>query len=121
MSGLRELAAQATPGPWVLDPDSPFYDEFSSIRPGQWWINLPDESCIGVSDGEANARLVALAPDMAALLADTMDALETLRWPLPSGEVCYCGDVWTGRHSDRCQAVVALLARFDALNQKAAQ
>lgn len=41
---------------WFLDPDSPFYDEFSDIDTGQWWIHTP-KGLIGCS-AEADARLI---------------------------------------------------------------
>lgn len=45
--------------PWQLDPESPYYDEFSSIRPGQWWINT-EKGIVGCSDEEdAHAILAA--------------------------------------------------------------
>ena len=106
--GLRELAAQATPGREglplallenhvaVLDREMParIAPSYRMVRDD--WRRLR----------AADARLVALAPEMAALLADAMEQFQRL-------VDTYDGQGW--------ETVHALLARFDALNQKAAQ
>lgn len=92
MSGLRELAAQATPGPWVVD--GPFIGPPSDDADATYALYLYHPK-----DDDADVRLGALAPEMAALLADAIDWIEA---------ECY-GDDEGG----------ALLARYDALNQKA--
>lgn len=44
---------------WTLDPESPYYDEFSGIRPGQWWIDTPN-GVIGCSAEEDARTILAL-------------------------------------------------------------
>src|SRR5262245_60683625 len=74
---LRALREAATPGRWLLDPDSPFYDEFSDIEAGQWWIVAAAEH-IGATH-EGDARLIALAPTLADLVVKMAEALEEAR------------------------------------------
>ena len=56
------MSAQHTPGPWVVDPESPT------------WVEDGNGCCLaktGYGDDEgdrANARLIAAAPDMLAAL-----------------------------------------------------
>lgn len=72
---LRSLAAEATPGPWLTGPWSDEHPEHVCVYSG-------DGRTIASSDGGevarevANIRLIALAPDLAVLCADAIDALE---------------------------------------------
>ena len=111
MSGLRELAAQATPGPWVVDRNlsnralRADNGHFTRLAVFDLHQDTPFEV-----DGVANARLAALAPEMAALLTAWDDRWREVELTA-SGE----GDV----------ALVAFArarrAELDALDQKAAQ
>ena len=96
VSGLRELAAQATPGPWTTEELAPA----SSA-----WLIRAGTPHVAKAWAAADARLVALAPEMAALLADMADALQRL----------------DDNKGLEMTSVAALLARYAALNQKAAQ
>ena len=64
---LRKLAGDATDGPWCYHADG-------IIREGQYHLL---QVCGSPSNPElaANARLAALAPDLARLAADMADAL----------------------------------------------
>ena len=68
---LLALADAATPGPWKIDPESPYYDEFSDIDLGQWWFSRPNIAALH----ETDARLIALAPDLARLCAEQHEML----------------------------------------------
>ena len=80
MSDLRKLLDECTEGPWAvrmcdIDSDQCNYDQI-----------LADASFMGVAElaavnhfflaHEANARLIALAPDLAAALLKAEEALE---------------------------------------------
>lgn len=70
------MNAQHTPGPWQYDEDS--------LRPGWYSIyhNGPLAYCGDTTaepgDGEANARLIAAAPDLLAAARLTLRLLEDL-------------------------------------------
>jgi hypothetical protein len=68
---IRDLAAKATPGPWTWEADG--FD--THIKRGRFCITsaLYNDT---VSD-RANARLIALAPDLARVAPDLA---ESLRW-----------------------------------------
>jgi len=101
---LRKLAQDATPGPWAV---------------GKTWRNIGGQKIQSIADrdgaeighswfSESDARLIALAPDMAVLLADMADALREAEKILPRRfQVTF--DAWQ------------VLARFDALDQKAGE
>jgi len=116
--GLKDLAAKADAGPWWFDGRDIFHQ-----RPGTnlQQIILPIPSAaetfhLSQAVNPDTAKLASLAPEMAALLMDTVGVLETLRWA--NRPDCYCGDVWTGRHSEQCEQVRALLVRFADLEKK---
>lgn len=77
--GLRELVQAATPGPW----------EHIVEVGDEWWFGDGNQARVRASDDSPwntvavmfcrddspDARLIALAPELAALLADAMEAL----------------------------------------------
>ena len=73
MTDLEKLLAEATPGPWVYD---------SEDQGGAWGVNFSIQQAENrlvdvaemVSD-EANSRLIALAPQLAAALIKAEEAL----------------------------------------------
>jgi hypothetical protein len=70
---LREMVSAATPGPMQPAPTD-----------GRWWLVWAGDRsafCQFVRD-EADARLIALAPEMAELLADMGEWLETYYSPV---------------------------------------
>ena len=79
MSDLRKLLDEATKGPWFLDEDP---------REGmEWNIHIMSSDVNRVcfmsntgsaEDNHANARLIALAPDLAAALLKAEEALAGL-------------------------------------------
>lgn len=91
---LRSLAAEATPGPWCWtqhergpwqvgtcvdvdeEPVSGFVD-LDEVTPVEMICESGDEA------PATDARLIALAPDLAVLCADAIDALEAARKFLP--------------------------------------
>ena len=68
MSGLRGLVEKATPGPWRHVPESDHFIVFAS----------PNAAIHAAAYAETkdNARLIALAPDLALWAADAADALQ---------------------------------------------
>lgn len=86
---LRELLDAATPGPWrAIDTGNPY----------RWPVNTDKVNvCTGAC---RDARLIALAPEMAALLLDMADALRG----------------YTERYPHQLEAE-ALLARLDRIGQ----
>ena len=125
---LRSLAAEATTAPWKAECENDehtilmlqegetrgYYSPAHVIHwsHGLWPGEATDEMW---GDGEqwaeadANARLIALAPSLAVLCADAIDALEALG--NRSGDCPGC-DGATHRHD--CP-ITLLLARFAAL------
>ena len=75
MSGLEELLANATPGPWAnyMGPDVVRKNDYSALRLAIF--DSYDDPPGPQTDGEANARLAALAPDLARLALDMGEAL----------------------------------------------
>ena len=79
MDGLRKLLDEATKGPWFLDEDP---------REGmEWNIHIMSSDVNRVcfmsntgsaEDNHANARLIALAPDLAAALLKAEESLEDI-------------------------------------------
>lgn len=81
MSDLRELLERATPGPWA-----PMFEEdreasvFSTAREHGWVTPRPephDAAGLACSDGvtDADAALIALAPDLARLVLRAEEAM----------------------------------------------
>ena len=76
MTDLEKLLAEATPGPWVYD---------SEDQGGAWGVNFSIQQAENrlvdvaemVSD-EANSRLIALAPQLAAALIKAEEALAAI-------------------------------------------
>lgn len=95
---LRQLTAKATPGPWAVGAreEEEYFAEFSPVvvdSDDPWAPNVV------LAFAEADARLVALAPELARLAADMADELAK-----------FCDD-GLPEHCPQC----ALLARFAAL------
>lgn len=105
---LRSLAAEATPGPWTIS-DSEIIAVVVNDDPTDHVAIMgngaPDES----DEALADASLIALAPDLAVLCADAIDALEALG--NRSGDCPGCDGATHGRYCP----IVLLLARFAAL------
>lgn len=70
MSGLRELAAQATPGPWVTANGG------QTVKNEEHFDWVATAQVSNVPEWRENARLVALVPEMAVLL----DEVFTEHW-----------------------------------------
>jgi hypothetical protein len=106
VSALARLLEQATPGPWRhvggtvagYEVDVVYGDEDGSTNITRY--PRPDD-----------ARLIALAPDMARLLIDMTDSLTGIMHDLRNGDDPGKGQL---RNAD------ALLARFAELEQRAA-
>ena len=68
---LREIAKAATPGPWSVDPSNTVRLQTPVAPPfGFFWSD---------SKHDQNARLIALAPDLARVAADLAEALVMIR------------------------------------------
>lgn len=90
------MKTQHTPGPWILKSDPSHYDTLSSIvggeknPKGKWFpsheLNIEVGGFADVPTQEANARLIAAAPEMLAELkhlADLLDAHFELGGSIP--------------------------------------
>ena len=115
---LRALAANATPGPWRWGTG----EENGGDWPPYYLVTVEEYptrsvgplSRVVVSDdppSEADARLIALAPDLAVWAADAADALDSHECPHP---------IDLGREWPKCE-VCGLLARFDRLGKEDAR
>lgn len=87
MSDLRKLLDEATPGPWAYRPEP--YDDWGMVRSGSGLItqardprtsydDLGVHRSAGTDPWGPNARLISLAPDLAAALLKAEDALAML-------------------------------------------
>jgi hypothetical protein len=96
---LRDLAAAATPGPWYRTPHS-----------AHVFADDPEDGNAGVDVAQCeendDARLIALAPELAVLAADMADLLSVIA-------LSFAGDQDTKRSE--------LLARFRDLEARAHQ
>ena len=104
MSGLPDLLANATPGPWKVAPWSNTQDDLVVVQNARGM----DVTVAGggiVAEEVANMALVALAPEMAALLVDTVKFVRDPKWAGVNNPAC---------------SQEALLARFDALGKDTA-
>jgi hypothetical protein len=76
---LRRITEEATPAPWFAIGTSVSKPEVDIV---EWaYRDMPpadEHEC--VARAEANARLIALAPDLAVLVADAADLLRA-EWP----------------------------------------
>lgn len=115
---------QGTPGPWEPDP---FLGNWNILGPGE--ITLAEvfassEAAIDI-DTEANARLIAAAPEL-------LEALQVLlprcvrRHPDDGSRICmWCGSVndvddrIPVKHDDYCEVAAAYAAIAKALGQEA--
>lgn len=121
MSGLRGLVEKATPGPWEFDGFEHVVSlEVADIVCGLWQ-GLRAEG-VPTPDMEADAALIALAPDLALWAADAAIELDAVKDDLPP-------HVWEFHkmHSEPdgeaedcivCR-IAALLARFAAIQDRA--
>lgn len=103
--GLSELLAAATPGPWHVCVNDLIggYMVANVDKPAH--AQHPDSGDRAVAEmcTRADARLVAIAPEMAHLLIDTIDTLRPL----------------AGRPDPLTEKINALLARFEQLDSRA--
>ena len=62
-----------TPGPWWIDDDG-----FVASGNGETYVTVADPHCNNqdIDEREANARLIAKAPDLKAALAWALDQIE---------------------------------------------
>lgn len=74
MTDLRKLLAEATPGPWAIDPHG-----IDDCLGDVWTEPGEDEECICENATVEDARLIALAPDLAAALIRAEEALAEIQ------------------------------------------
>ena len=119
---LRALRDAATPGPWQIHSEGAYYDEWSGDA---FWIGK-DGKILGERKAWASAltaedaALIALAPDLASLLADAMEALEAMT---ELAAVAHNGDPWYAEHEGLDASAIFqerrdFLAHFQALGDK---
>ena len=105
MEEMKARLAAATPGPWMKDPDEPTHI-LKPDKPGSSWdgtvIATLQRDDFGLFE-EANADLIAHAPETQAKLIAALEAVEALHarhlgnWTDPSGIP------WTGDHCAECR------------------
>ena len=99
---LRALVNEATPGPWEALHDN-----------GTVWAS---GFCIAADQfhhaRQADARLIALAPLLASLFADAMEALRLQHTP-------ECGAGYCGNDLEHCERWRSLRDSFAALGETA--
>jgi hypothetical protein len=102
---LRGLAAAATPGPW-------FWDSYGTVHSASLARQEVDETGVaaiwagtsgfrgGTASNPADARLIALTPDLARWAADAAEELEHLM---------YLTESYTGETDEQTAALLARL------------
>jgi hypothetical protein len=106
-------AAKHTPGPWVIQDNAAagihIYSNGGAFGGGLHVARVSNSAGIGYAGQEANARLIASAPDMARELADALDLLVRLHdgCPALTSEAL---DL-LGAHIERMSAVIAKATR----------
>ena len=73
MTDLRKLLDEATPGPWTIDPHG-----IDDCLADVWTEPGEDEERICENATVEDARLIALAPDLAAALIKAEEALASI-------------------------------------------
>lgn len=118
---------QHTQGPWIvnLDPRYPSEPCIDAVIDGVVWHVALCHNAAGPDDGcaEANARLIAAAPE---LLASLKDALPVLRAELEkqsaaSAELRSVESVTVRVARSRYEAAVSVLAKIDGPKQQRRQ
>jgi hypothetical protein len=89
---LRELVREATPGPWGWPHDNALAGDFAGGYDSEWALVAAIHDAGRVT--EADARLIALAPEMAALLAD---AVAFMRYFDTEDEISQEAQAWLTR------------------------
>jgi hypothetical protein len=114
---LRELVARATPGPWKYH-----VEDLELTRDGDEPDPLVATRLIGEGISPEEGRLLALAPELAVLLADAMDELRKAPTfcihTLPPHD-----SPGLPRNASECRVCRhrSLLARFAALDARAGE
>lgn len=110
-----------TEGPWTWERDGTHAESYS-LSPGVLLTSLPDGTPWGDEIDQANARLIAAAPEMAQLLAISASLLHQIERELGSSilaetdgagiqhQLTY--DAWSDRLLDQGNEIYALLARI---------
>ena len=139
---LRAIRDAATPGPWSWNEARPSRSGASAstsrtpaapLIPARWrlgtreWLQVgpdrptPTRTIADLDRGrEADAALIALAPDLASLLADAIEALEAMT---ELAAVAHNGDPWYAEHEGLDANAIFqerqdFLAHFQALGDK---
>lgn len=93
-----------TPGPWTVDWD---YDEgwnhHIESSPGNRICFMAHDGADHQKQFDANARLIAAAPDMLAALKDLLAIIDAQRWGRP----------WAGRPHAEADAALAAIAKAE--------
>jgi hypothetical protein len=116
MSGLRKTLEAATPGPWVVSD--------AEHDMGREWrhVYMPADDVEVLWQTPADARLIALAPELAALVLDMGEALD--RYYSFAPHMAGCG--FSANYDEDCDCgrdeldVLhdALLARLDQIGKE---
>lgn len=107
MTGLRGLVEKATPGPWAVGFEDDREAYVFSRDSGSGWVTHRPEPWMEGGILDADARLIALAPDLALWAADAADHLRKRSDNLDD---CRCRT---------CRDAAALLARFAVIQARA--
>lgn len=102
MTDLEKLLSEATPGPWreaYLDQN-----DQRVVRAAHFEICTCWHHCVGSIENEmeANARLVALAPDLAAALIEAEKALAYFS----AWDQCWPGNINLETACNKCRAAL---------------
>jgi len=89
---LRALADEATPGPWRVE------ERYVMALKEKWVAELPCGGVFHAKVDSRNARLIALAPDLARLCAEAAAMMEGL--VLIEGSVPGAASAWLAKLSE---------------------
>jgi len=113
MADLRKLLAEATPGPWRIVPDQEG-EPAQCITAGGFDMATAWGEYLRA---EADARLIALAPQLAEALIEVRERLSRLsRWLDTDAEILAdLSDAVFADHHHICGEIAATLASIDAI------
>lgn len=68
-----------TPGPWIISQDDEFLHVYDVMTPTGYYVASTHDGVEGKCNSEANARLIAAAPDLLEALQMVSEYIRTMK------------------------------------------
>ena len=81
------MTTKHTPGPWNFQPCDEYVDCFDVLCEEDYYVATTHDGVRGDKNADANARLIAAAPDLLDELLSVLDWAVTERAPLRKQEI----------------------------------